>query len=215
MTSTNLPAASFDERKFNDDLLMQEADRELAAKKYPSIFHVLDHPELRELFVQFDRPATHAKRTGLKAGLSAIGFGFCALAAAALELLITHSAHDTPAAHAEEWTGIVLAAISGLFGLLSFAIGTMGVLSAGRKRRWLHYRLMTERLRQFHFQTLVLRLPQILASLKDDAAKAKFLSERALWFESFKGRFAGKLDSAYLLPRFESRRNLMSGYTME
>jgi hypothetical protein len=56
---------------------------------------------------------------------------------------------------------------------------------------------MTERIRQFHFQTFVLRLPQVLASLQDEAAKTRFVSERALWFDSFKGRFAGKLDSAF------------------
>jgi hypothetical protein len=189
--------ASFDERKFNDDLLMLEADRKLAEKKFPSIFHVLDHPELRELFVQFDAPATRAKGKGLKAGLWAIGLGFCALAVAASELLVTHSIEETATARTEAWTGVVLATISGLCAFLSFLIGTMGVLSAGRKRSWLHSRLMTERTRQFHFQTLVLRLPQILASLKSDAAKTKYLSERALWFESFKGRFAGKLDSAF------------------
>jgi hypothetical protein len=127
--------ASFEERKFNDDLLMQDADRKLAAKKFPSIFHVLDHPQLRDLFVQFDRPATNAKTTGLKAGLLAIGLGFCALAFAASELLLTHPVDDAAVAHAEGWTGVVLATISGLCALLSFLIGTLGVLSAGRKRR--------------------------------------------------------------------------------
>jgi hypothetical protein len=182
-------AASFDDHKFNDDLLLQDADRRLAAKKYSSIFHVLDHPELREFFVQYETPATRAKSMGLKAGLWAIGLGFCALAMAASEFLSTHST--------ESWTSIVLATISGLCGLLSFLIGTMGVLSAGRKRKWLQCRLMSERTRQFHFQTLVLRLPQILASLKNNAAKSKFLVERSLWFESFKKRFAGKLDSTF------------------
>jgi hypothetical protein len=33
--------------------------------------------------------------------------------------------------------------------------------------------------------------------LKDDAAKALFLSERNLWFETFKGQLIGKLDSAF------------------
>jgi hypothetical protein len=56
---------------------------------------------------------------------------------------------------------------------------------------------MTERIRQFHFQTVVFRLPQVFASLKDDGAKSKFLSERDIWFESFKSRFADKLDSAF------------------
>jgi hypothetical protein len=188
--------ASFDERKFNDDLLIHEADRELAERRYPSIFHILDHAELRELFVKFDRPATRAKRMGLTAGLWAIGLGFFALAIAASELLATRSV-DGAAAHAEHWIGIALAATSGLCALLSFLIGTTGMLSAARKRRWLRGRLMTERIRQFHFQTLVLQLPQILASLKGDTEKARFLTERALWFESFKSRFLGKLDSAF------------------
>lgn len=190
-------AAAFDNHKFNDDLLLQDADRKLAAKKYPSIFHVLDHPELRELFVQYDAPAKRAKSTGLKAGLWAIGFGFCALAVAASEFLVTHSVGDPAGARVEDWTSVVLATISAFCGLLSFLIGTMGVLSAGRKRKWLHCRLMTERIRQLHFQTLIFRLPQIFASLRGDAAKSEFFSERALWFESFKARMVGKLDSAF------------------
>ena len=88
--------ASFDDRKFNDDLLLQDADRKLAAKKYPSIFYVLDHPELRQLFSEYDTPAHRAKSTGLKAGLWAIGFGFGALAVAASELLRMHGQSSAP-----------------------------------------------------------------------------------------------------------------------
>src|ERR1035437_2636838 len=102
-------AAAFDNHKFNDDLLLQDADRRLAAKQYPSIFHVLDHPELRELFLQYDAPAKRAKSTGLKAGLWAIGFGFCALAVAASEFLVTHSLGDPAGAEVHDWTSVVLA----------------------------------------------------------------------------------------------------------
>jgi hypothetical protein len=182
--------ASFDDHKFNDDLLLQEADRNFAKKRYPSIFHVLDHPELRELFSEYDRPALRAKSTGLKAGLLAIGFGFSAFAVAASELLLT-------ASQLENWTSVVLAVISGLCGVLSVLIGSIGVLSAGRKREWLYCRLMTEKIRQFHFQTLAFRLPSILASLKGEAARSRFLSDRALWFESFKTQTVGRLDSIF------------------
>ena len=58
--------ASFDDHKFNDDLLLQDADQRLAEKKYPSIFHVLDYPELRQLFCEYEAPANRAKSTGLK-----------------------------------------------------------------------------------------------------------------------------------------------------
>jgi hypothetical protein len=175
-----------DDHKFNDDLLLHEEDRKLALAKYPSIFHVLDHAELRQLFSKYDAPANRAKHTGLMAGILAIGFGFGALGIAALELLYTQNATY----------GVALAMISGLFGVISFLIGSVGVLFAGRKRNWLRRRLMGEKIRQFHFQMLAFRLPEILASLKDDAAKALFLSERNLWFETFKAQLIGKLDSA-------------------
>jgi hypothetical protein len=175
------------DHKFNDDLLLHEEDRKLASLKYPSIFHVLDHAELRQFFSKYDGSANRAKHIGLMAGILAIGFGFGALGMAALELLYTQNATH----------GLALAVISGVFGVLSFSIGSVGLLFAGRKRNWLRCRLMGEKIRQFHFQMLVFRLPEILASLKDDAGKARFLSERKLWFETFKGQLIGKLDSAF------------------
>src|SRR6516164_10460622 len=91
-----------DDHKFNDDLLLHDQDRKLALTKYPSIFHVLDHAELRQLFSKYDVPANRAKHTGLMAGILAIGFGFGALGIAALELL-----------YAEDTThGLALAIIS-------------------------------------------------------------------------------------------------------
>jgi hypothetical protein len=134
--------ALFDDHKFNDDLLLHEEDRKLALAKYSSIFHVLDHAELRQLFSKYDVPANRAKRTGLMAGILAIGFGFGALGIAALELLYTQNATN----------GVALAVISGLFGVLSFAVGSVGLLFAGRKRNWLHYRLMGERFANFIFR---------------------------------------------------------------
>src|SRR5215831_4589514 len=132
--------APSDDHKFNDDLLLHDEDRKLALMKYPSIFHVLDHAELRQLFSKYDVPANRAKHTSLLAGIWAIGLGFAALGIAALELLSTQSAtYD-----------VALAVISGLLGLLSFLIGSIGVLFAGRKRNWLRCRLLGEKIRQFH-----------------------------------------------------------------
>jgi membrane protein implicated in regulation of membrane protease activity len=117
---------------------------------------------------------------------------------AALEIL-KHPAADRLAANVsgEDWGSIALAGVSFTLALLSFLIGSVGVLFAGRKREWLHRRLMGESIRQFHFQMLIFRLPQILASLKDDATKTAFLSQRTLWLESFKARFAGHLDAIF------------------
>jgi hypothetical protein len=114
-----------DQHKFNDDLLLHDSDRKLAADKYPSIYHVLDHPELRQLFSEYDEPASRAKRNGLRAGIWAIGLGFGALAMAALEIL-KHPAADRLAANGpgEDWGSIALAGVSFTLALLCFLIGS-------------------------------------------------------------------------------------------
>lgn len=196
---------AIDEHKFNDDLLLQDADRTLAQEKYPSVFHVLDHLELQDLFREYNSPANLAKRMRLRAGMWAIGLAFTALALAALEILVTHPTDATryaaalthTSATAENWAGIALALVSGACGIAGLLIGSVGVWFAPRKRAWLYHRLMAERLRQLHFQTFAFRTPEILASLKDDSAKSEFLSQRKLWLESFKARFIGRLDSAF------------------
>ena len=169
--------------KFNDDLLLNHEDRDLAARRYPSIIHVLDHPELRQVFALYDKPANQAKSRARTAGLWAIGLIWAALAMASSENLLAESALARPLA--------VLSAICGLCGVI---IGGGGVLFAGKKQEWLYRRLMTERIRQYHFQTFVSRLPEILRSLGGGEAKDKFLGERKAWLASFIARFEGKLD---------------------
>jgi hypothetical protein len=73
----------------------------------------------------------------------------------------------------------------------------MGVLFSRNKRLWLFQRLMTERIRQFHFQTLAFRLSDILASLRDDHARDEYKTKRQGWFEAFKKRMEGKLDGEF------------------
>ena len=102
--------------KFNDDLLLWDADRELVAARYPSIVHVLDHRELRQLFVEYDEPANRAKRKGMTAGFWAIGLGFSALAIAAAEIILFIRSTGDPAA-AEVWAK-ALAAVSFLCGIV-------------------------------------------------------------------------------------------------
>jgi hypothetical protein len=149
--------------------------------------HVLDHPELRQLFAVYDKPANRAKRHARTAGLWAIGLVWVALAMASLEHLLAHT-----------WAK-PLAVISAVCGLAGVVIGGTGVLFAARKREWLHRRLMTERIRQFHFQTFVFRAPEILHSLDGKEARAAFLLKRKAWFEEFHAYFHGKLDEQLLI----------------
>lgn len=173
--------------KFNDDLLLAQEDRDLAARKYPAIYHVLDHPELRHLFSKYDGPANRAKRRARKAGLWAIGLVWVALVIASSEHLLAHT----------EWVARTFAAISAVCGLIGVVIGGTGILFAAKKQEWLHKRLMTESIRQFQFQTFVFRWPEILRSLIGEEARAAFLLERKLWFDEFHARFHGKLDEQF------------------
>jgi hypothetical protein len=163
---------------FNTDLLVNADDREAARRAFPRLTHVLDHPELRRELSRFDRPANAAKRRGRVAGLLAIGLGMTAL-------LIAAGQPSEP----------VWGFVAAICGLGSIAIGLFGALYAGAKRRWLLNRVMTERLRQFHFQTLVCRWPEIAVSLAGADAAAAFKAERERWFSRFMMPFPGQLDS--------------------
>lgn len=176
-----------EDHKFNDDLLLEAEDREAATRKYAGIAHVLNHPELRRLFVAYDKPANRAKRRARTAGLWAVGLVWIALAIASTE----HFLAESPWAKS-------LGAIAAVCGLAGVIIGGTGILFAARKQEWLHRRLMTERIRQFHFQTFVFRLPEILRSLSGEEAAKAFVSQRAIWFEDFKARFDGKLEEQFV-----------------
>jgi hypothetical protein len=177
---------AIDGHKFNDDLLLAREDRELAARKYPAIEHVLDHPELRDLFVAKDQPANRAKRRARKAGLWAIGLVWFALVIASSEHFLAGTELATP-----------LAVISAACGLIGVIIGGTGILFAAKKQEWLYGRLLTERIRQFHFQTFVFRWPEILRSLSGEEARIAFQVQRKLWFDEFHARFHGKLDAQF------------------
>src|ERR1700722_150636 len=114
-------ASVTDHHKFNDDLLLHASDRTLASKKYESISHVLDHPELRSLFLQYDLPANAAKNKSLRAGILAVVFGFLALWTAAIEIPISQLAGGYSLLHSFDITvEDTLAAAAGLCAVISF-----------------------------------------------------------------------------------------------
>lgn len=171
--------------QFNSDLLTNNGEVEFATQSYPTISHVLDHPELRDLFTAYDASANTAKKRSRRAGLLAIVLGTFALLSASAEAF-SHNTHE-----ASKWLGMV-AAIAGVF---SVAIGFWGVLHTKSKRQWLCERLMTERLRQFHFQTFVFRLPDIVASLGTSGGAKTYDDARRRWFDEFKAKYEGQLDA--------------------
>jgi hypothetical protein len=183
--------STIEDHTFNSDLLLnpgdpekeKPSDLELAARKYGTIFHVLDHDELRDLFLEYEGPANEAKSRARKSGTWGIILIACSLVLAAIEPVGDKLLNENGRR--------ILIGISVLLGIGGcFKLG-MGALFAGRKCEWLYQRLMTERIREFYFQTFVFRLPEILWSLKKQGDFKK--DHRDAWFEKFKLRFAGPL----------------------
>ena len=181
--------STIEDHRFNSDILLtpkrgrKPSDLEVAEANYPSIYHVLDHEESRNLFLEYDGPANEAKRRARKSGMWGIILIASSLALAAIEP-VGDKLLDENGRH-------IVVGISVLLGIWGcFKLG-MGALFARRKCEWLYQRLMTERIRQFYFQTFVFRLPEVLQSLKGQGDFKK--DRRDVWFDKFRLRFAGPL----------------------
>jgi hypothetical protein len=164
--------------RFNHDLLVHKADQAAVRRAFPQLVHILEFPELVEMFQAREHAATRAKRRSRIAGFSAIAIGGLALVMAAFETLFKEH-------HLE-----LLAPLGAGLGAVSVLAGSR-VLHGDAKRAWLRDRMMAERLRQLHFQAFALKLPSLAASLHGRAAREAFLEERRDWLEAFEFRFEG------------------------
>jgi hypothetical protein len=183
-----------DVHKFNDDLLANKGDRNTVHELYPSLEHALYHQDLVLYFKKFNNQANSAKQTSRKWGKRSIVLGAVALVLAAIEIM----ARLMTKGH---WS-LAIGGIAAVCGICSVAIGAFGVLFGSRKQQWLHNRFMGERIRQFHFQSLITQLPQIVALSKaraDNAEEAKlqFESARNLLLVKFQSEFDGNIDGQF------------------
>jgi len=186
--------ANLDEHRFNDDLLANAGDCKAADELNPTIAHVLYHQELIDYFKKYNDRADVAKKTSRTWGKWAIALGGIAIALAAIEIIVEIAA-------ASSWA-LFIGAVAAICGVSSVAIGAFGVLFGSKKREWLHNRFMGERIRQFHFQSFIARLPEIVASLEDITdnvanAKAEFESGRHKLFLRFKNEFESNVDGKF------------------
>ena len=202
---------SDEEPKFNHDLLKYEEDRANAREQYPSLVDALYHPQLVEYFGQFDEPANKAKRDSRDLGTKAILFGGLAIFAAAIEVAFVRvspllfaepekCANSLCPSSIEVGFLLVIGAFAAVCGLYSLYLGYFGTLFGRRKQSWLMNRFMGERIRQFHFQSLLAQLPMVLAmasaieengpgAAKAMEAKDDFLKNRDLQFAAFLEEF--------------------------
>jgi hypothetical protein len=180
-------AAELRLQTFNNDLLLGPEDRDNARLAFPALFYVLHDDDLLQQFQKYEEPAKAAKRKSLRWGLIAV-------------VLVIVALFGTSAEHLDEIylthrLAVALACLSAVLGLAGVLIGMFGVMIGKAKAEWLHRRLMTEVLRQFHFQTFVCRVDDILALLGSEDGKRRFVEQRRKWLAEINLRFAYHLES--------------------
>ncbi|QDU21871.1 hypothetical protein [Urbifossiella limnaea] len=188
------------DHKYNDDLLAHHEDQAAIKVLFPEVFHVLDHPELRAEFATYNGLSNGAKRFVHRLGLVAVGLAALALMSSAMTPILkavegvpglSESAAKTLRVM-QEWS--IYLEVAGLVGA---AIALGGLWIGEKKKRWLEGRLMTEKLRAWHFQTLIHRGKEIEASCdrSNPNAVKEYQEKRAKWFTAFLQQHRGKLDS--------------------
>ena len=172
------------EHRFNDDLLLNDGDLEHARQQFPTIFHALDHPELRETFRRHDAEANHAREWVRILGVATVVGATSALLIALIVAAVHGSSH---AEGAGNWVADITLAVVEVIALLCAAVAAGGMWLGPWKRRWLENRIVTEQLRQWHFQLLVRRAAELQASCQtgDPLAITRFQQQRSLWFRDF------------------------------
>lgn len=175
------------ERVFNHDLLVTQEDQQRAAVLFPSLTWLLAFPRLLDWFVRSDLVANRAKRRSRRWGFVAVAMVLVALLIASAESVLVYSEVEAPvvSGHAEEAgdghstdIGRILSIVAAVLGAAGGIIGSLGVLYGRPKHRWLANRLVTERLRQLHFQFLIRRAWAIGQASGDEDRQAALLADR-------------------------------------
>jgi len=183
-----------DDHKFNDDLLANDGDLDRVRARYPCLVPVLHDPELIAYFAQYNVRADAAKAKSRVSGKWAIVLGAVAIALAAVEIASWSLAL--------KGLPLLIGGVAAVCGLCSVGIGALNVLFGARKRDWLHSRFMSERIRQFHFQGLIARLPQIITLLEAEGERAaqsqdNYRQESRRLLDIFRDRFEGRVDAKF------------------
>jgi hypothetical protein len=178
------------EHQFNGDMLASAEDQQLAREEYPEIFHILDHPALREEFLWYDEVANTAKLWVHRVGLASVVLAAVALLGSAL----TPVFRLAPEAPERVFNALWWAEVGGVVGV---TIAAGGIFLAKLKKNWLEARMMSEVLRLWHFQSFICRGKQIESSCDTGNAKqpAEYQESRDKAFRVFQYEWSRALDS--------------------
>lgn len=180
--------------RFNDELLLTEADRSLAQKTYPTVFFALDNPELREEFLRVDEIAKKAKSRSHRIGFSALVFATLSLLTFPAEPIVK-GIWQSSTEYAIMFQYLTI--LGAVFGFLALILGNLSLGFGKFKRSWLQQRLITERLRQWHAQYLTAHMVEIAEIAANSFDASDWVSKRAVAFERFKRGFIDQIGSEY------------------
>lgn len=180
--------------RFNDELLLSKADRDLAEKTFSNVYFALDNPELREAFQRVDRKALQAKTTSRRIGFAALVCATISLLTFPIEPLVKGIWQS-----ADEFKTMFqyLTILGAFIGFLALFFGNLGLGFGKFKRNWLQQRLITERLRQWHAQYLLSHAVEIATVMNSGDGESEFRAKRAVAFQKFKRSFIDQIGSEY------------------
>ncbi len=168
---------------YNDELLINDSYRQTIQNNYRDIAFVLKHKALREKFKTINTIANKQKSKSRYCGFVAVCLATVALIIAAFEPIIYAQASNSAN---WSWVPKLAAGFAAFTGLIAVSIGFFGILFSKSKDQWLHNRLITERLRQWHAQSLVGNITAIITAAKSDKGITDFIERREAEFEEFK-----------------------------
>lgn len=185
---------------YNSELLIDPKDRNAIIDNYPEIAFALNFEELRNEFLEIDAKANTQKNKSRVSGFTAVGLATLALLTAVFEPVI-----HVYVPHEGNWIIFpkFIAGFAALAGVAAAFIGYFGVLYSKNKNTWLHNRLATERLRQWHAQFLVGNISAIIKATQYEKEKNNFINRRAAEFSEFKQFTINQIVAEY--PRFIER----------
>lgn len=164
--------------KFNTDIgLDSSRDHPYYRSQYPEIADFLIWPKLIEAFKAYEDKAVELKRNVRIYGIAAICLATIALSVAAISSKLSLPGNLFGSLD----TTTVLASVSLFFILLAVALGR-GVLFGHTRDEWLVLRLKAERIRQFHFQFIMVNFRSIASD--DFGMKRNLLVEREKQLQS-------------------------------
>lgn len=169
---------------FNGDLLMSDSDLNFVRSQFAEIIHLLDDERLRAVFAQYEAEGNTARDHVRRLGVGAVFF-------ATLALLTIATQPAWPCTPTARWIAVLLESV----GLLAALVASGGLWLGPWKQRWLESRLMTERLRQWHFQLWLKRGHEIDASVGGTKGVAEFQNKRERWLDEFLRSHEGQLDA--------------------